>query len=191
MKSFIVLLFLCTSCLYAQIGINTNDPKGTLDVTSVNNTGLVLPRVTSVEDVTDGNSNPPLNGTVVFDLSRGTTCFYQNSEWMCITYDTTGNVGLTNVSYIEPPSFNYIKASNTQDNDQFGYSVSLSGNGNTMAVRARGEDSNATGLMAIKMIIAAAQAVPCMYLSEQVPHGFNRLILKLLIQTLVIYLDAL
>ncbi|MDC0962134.1 cadherin domain-containing protein, partial [Gammaproteobacteria bacterium] len=40
----------------------------------------------------------------------------------------------------------YIKASNTGDGDQFGYAVSLSDDGNTLAVGARYEDSNATGI---------------------------------------------
>lgn len=40
----------------------------------------------------------------------------------------------------------YIKASNTGDGDIFGYSVSLSADGNTLVVGAPGEDSNATGV---------------------------------------------
>ena len=40
----------------------------------------------------------------------------------------------------------YIKASNTGLNDVFGYSVSLSGDGNTLAVGAFQEDSAATGI---------------------------------------------
>jgi len=43
----------------------------------------------------------------------------------------------------------YIKASNTggpEDGDQFGYSIALSGDGNTLVVGAIGEDSNATGI---------------------------------------------
>ena len=43
-------------------------------------------------------------------------------------------------------SIGYFKASNTDANDNFGYSVSLSTDGNTMAVGASGEDSNATGI---------------------------------------------
>ena len=41
----------------------------------------------------------------------------------------------------------YIKASNTGFNDQFGYAVSLSGDGNTLAVGANFEDSNETGII--------------------------------------------
>ncbi len=38
----------------------------------------------------------------------------------------------------------YVKASNTGSNDQFGTSVTLSADGNTLAVGAYCEDSNAT-----------------------------------------------
>ena len=40
----------------------------------------------------------------------------------------------------------YAKASNTEANDQFGWPVALSGDGNTLAVGARLEDSGATGV---------------------------------------------
>lgn len=40
----------------------------------------------------------------------------------------------------------YIKASNTDDEDSFGSTISLSGDGSTLAVGARREDSNATGI---------------------------------------------
>ncbi len=40
----------------------------------------------------------------------------------------------------------YIKASNAGENDWFGESIALSGDGNTLAVGARFEDSNATGI---------------------------------------------
>ncbi len=40
----------------------------------------------------------------------------------------------------------YVKASNTDGNDQFGRAVSLSANGNTLAVGALGEDSSAMGI---------------------------------------------
>ena len=43
-------------------------------------------------------------------------------------------------------SIGYFKASNTDVNDNFGSSVTLSTDGNTMVVSALGEDSNATGI---------------------------------------------
>jgi hypothetical protein len=44
------------------------------------------------------------------------------------------------------PQQAYIKASNTGENDQFGYAVALSADGNTLAVSAVYEDSGATGI---------------------------------------------
>ncbi|MCZ8221982.1 MAG: integrin [Acidovorax sp.] len=44
----------------------------------------------------------------------------------------------------------YVKASNTEGNDYFGKSVALSGDGNTLAVGAHLEDSNATGIGGIQ-----------------------------------------
>ncbi|MGI9302910.1 MAG: FG-GAP repeat protein, partial [Gammaproteobacteria bacterium] len=40
----------------------------------------------------------------------------------------------------------YLKASNTDANDQFGYRISLAGDGNTLAVAAVGEDGSAIGI---------------------------------------------
>ena len=40
----------------------------------------------------------------------------------------------------------YIKASNTEAGDEFGAGVAVSGDGTTIVVGARNEDSNATGI---------------------------------------------
>ncbi|WP_115122173.1 FG-GAP repeat protein [Marinirhabdus gelatinilytica] len=148
-RFYFFLLFVTTATTFAQVGINTTNPQGTLDVTSVDNTGLVLPRVTSVEDVTDGQGNTPVEGTTVFDISRSSTCFYQNGGWVCIGTDGSGNPVLTEVG---PPVFDasstidYVKASNTDSDDLFGYSVSISDNNETLAVSAATENSGATGI---------------------------------------------
>jgi len=52
----------------------------------------------------------------------------------------------------------YVKASNTDVNDRFGWSVSLSGDGNTLAVGAFWEDSNATGIDGNQADNSAVQA---------------------------------
>ena len=44
------------------------------------------------------------------------------------------------------PLIGYVKASNTQAGDQFGYSVAVSGDGNTFAVGSPFEDSSSTGV---------------------------------------------
>src|SRR6202049_1967013 len=45
-----------------------------------------------------------------------------------------------------PKSIAYIKASNAKKDDQFGFTVALSGDGNTMAVGATAEDGAAKGI---------------------------------------------
>lgn len=63
--------------------------------------------------------------------------------------DTAANAGavyvyiLSNGSWVQQA---YIKASNTGANDEFGFSLSLSTNGDTLAVGAYLEDSNSTGI---------------------------------------------
>jgi len=49
-------LLLLSTFSKAQVGIDTTNPQGALDVSSPN-LGLILPRVTSIEDVTDGSGN--------------------------------------------------------------------------------------------------------------------------------------
>ncbi len=141
------ILFLSLT-ITAQVGIGTTNPEGTLDIVTSNDTGLIIPRVSSIENVTDGNGGVPVNGTIVYDLSRGTTCFYTNDIWLCAGTDNNGNAILTNESTL--PVYNntgtYFKASNTGDMDRFGVSVSMSNDGNTIAFGAPNEDSNATGI---------------------------------------------
>jgi len=50
----------------------------------------------------------------------------------------------------------YIKASNAQASDHFGFSVSLSGDGNTLAVAAYQEDSSTTGINSVPDEAASA-----------------------------------
>ncbi len=149
---FISCLFLGLLCFtsHGQVGINTTDPKGTLDITTTNNTGLVIPRVTMIEDVTDGYGNPPVNGTQVFDISRNAMCFYQNDSWVCMGIDSNGDPVITNETNPASPTYDsdadYIKSSNNDLFDHFGYSTALSSDGNTLAVSAYYEASNATGI---------------------------------------------
>jgi hypothetical protein len=51
-----------------------------------------------------------------------------------------------NVQHLMPDTIGYFKASNTESSDLFGASVALSGDGKALAVGAREEDSNATGI---------------------------------------------
>ena len=58
--------------------------------------------------------------------------------------DPVANASLSNAQLNQ--LIGYIKASNTGRGDEFGTSVSISGDGNTLAVGARNEDSNSTGV---------------------------------------------
>ena len=46
----------------------------------------------------------------------------------------------------KPKSIAYLKASNATKDDQFGFTVALSGDGNTMAIGTTAEDSSAKGI---------------------------------------------
>jgi len=63
--------------------------------------------------------------------------------------DSAGNAGAVYVFQRNTSKWlqqAYVKASNTEAGDQFGTSVALSGDGDTLAVGARGEDSSAMGI---------------------------------------------
>ena len=105
-------------------------------------------------------SNTELNdyfGTSVSLSSDGNTLAvgarYEDSNATGIGGDQTNNtVSNSGAVYVFTRSGTtwtqqaYVKASNTGGNDYFGLSVSLSSDGNTLAVGAWGEDSNATGI---------------------------------------------
>src|SRR5690606_9618911 len=99
---------------------------------------------TRLEDVihaTNG-TRPAANGSMVFDISRHAVCVRYSEGWRCKGPDGRDE------TFYDPgavlPS-TYIKASNTDAGDGF-RRVSLSADGNTLAVGAPGEDSNATGI---------------------------------------------
>ncbi len=143
---YLLLLLMCASILTAQVGIGTQNPQGALDVVS-ENTGIVIPRVANVESVTNGQGGNPVNGTMVFDLSRNANCFYQNNRWVCITEDSNGVPQITPIGItVDISEIDYIKATNTQTEDNFGYANTLSGDGLVLAVSAPDEDSNGTGV---------------------------------------------
>ena len=150
MKKLLTYLILLLGLnTFGQVSINTTNPQGTLHVESVNDTGLVLPRVSSVENVSNGNNTAPLEGTTVYDLSRNSTCFYQNSKWVCIQRDSSGNPILEDVVipvYNATSTNDYIKPLFANVNRAFGYSVAISSDGLTLIVGCRGDASNAVGI---------------------------------------------
>jgi hypothetical protein len=101
----------------------------------------------------DGNSGFSQVGS---DMAQGTQSYDHivplyarvNARYMLQSCNTHGCTDSTTVSVSGTldSSIGYFKASNTESLDQFGWSVSLSGDGNTLAVGATIEASNATGV---------------------------------------------
>jgi len=141
---FLLIFLLNTALVYSQVGIGTTEPKGQLDVNSIN-MSLVVPRVTSIENVTDGQGNKAVAGSIVYDVSRNKICYRIEGSWICIGVN---ELGIPEIGTEDPFTSlsNYLKASNTGAGDQFGFSVSLSSDGTRLAVGAQLEDSNATGI---------------------------------------------
>ncbi|MEF1306473.1 hypothetical protein QTO17_31900, partial [Vibrio owensii] len=71
------------------------------------------------------------------------------SEYFVIAKNSFGEIA-SNERFLRPqeltPLIQHIDASNTVKDDDFGISIALSSDGNTLAVGATGEDSNGTGV---------------------------------------------
>ncbi|MEZ4794538.1 MAG: hypothetical protein R2773_03520, partial [Flavobacteriaceae bacterium] len=145
MKKIALLQLVFPLYLFGQVGIGTLSPFGMLDINS-GDLGLLLPRVTSIEDVTDGQGNLAVDGTVVYDVSRDKTCFRIDGCWVGMGKDSGGNSLVEKVNPFLGSVTHYIKASNTESGDLFGRILSISKDGNYLAVGAPFEDSNATGI---------------------------------------------
>lgn len=155
-KNILYIYFILTSQFaYTQVGIGTSTPQGALEVNSGpgQNNGLVLPNVTKVEDVKNTyNINTIVaTGTIVYDISRDAICSRHKYNWKCNLLDGQTEIIVSTPDYNQSES-TYIKASNTKqfdtssEEDFFGYSISLSNDGNTLAVGAIGESSTSNSI---------------------------------------------
>lgn len=72
---------------------------------------------------------------------------WTDASYLVQACNTTGCTDSTSITAPDSArAIGYFKASNTQANDAFGYAVTLSGDGTTLAVGARDEDSAALGI---------------------------------------------
>jgi len=102
---------------------------------------------------TDGTSG---FSQVSGDIAQGTESFdlivplhaRVNARYILQSCNASGCIDATEVAVSDSlvSAIGYFKASNTQANDQFGIAVSLSSDGNTLAVGASSEDSNANNI---------------------------------------------
>jgi len=101
----------------------------------------------------DGNSGFSQMGADITTTSHTVDIAVHRQDWVNARYllqacDGNGCSSSNEVSTLEGmlSAIAYVKASNTGESDWFGISVALSGDGNTLAVGAYLEDSNATGI---------------------------------------------
>lgn len=88
---FIIALVAISSSITAQVGINTTQPKGALDVVSTNS-GLIVPRVADINAVT-----APVNGMILYDIYNKCIRAYEDNAWSdCYN----GNVTLVPIPYV-------------------------------------------------------------------------------------------
>ncbi len=120
---------------------------GSVTFTSMNWNMAQTVTVTGVDDVIlDGT----VGYTIVTSAAVSTDGTFNGVSVADVSVNNTDN----EVLGIE----SYIKASNTGLDDRFGFSVALSADGNTLAVGAVGEASNATGVGGLQTNNAAASA---------------------------------
>jgi hypothetical protein len=103
----------------------------------------------------DGASGFSQVGTdlTIFAASTNLDIGVHRLNWAAARYalDACNSVGCTRSNEVTITAgmlaaIGYFKASNTGSNDEFGVSVAVSGDGNTLAVGAAGEASNAVGI---------------------------------------------
>ena len=128
----------------SRVGIGTTNPLGILDLTSADQ-ALVVPRVPGVEGVTNGDGGPPVDGSIVYDTNRKSMMFRVDGKWITYSFSNLMNGQVVCEDGIESQG-SYIKASNTDEFDEFGFAVAISADGNTMAVGARFESSASLGI---------------------------------------------
>jgi len=96
MKQLLILCFLITTTLNAQVGIGTTTPQGALDVTS-NTLGFIVPRVVDYRAVTSADGSNPKNGTIVYDTTSHKLMFYIEGSWISIGKNTAGDTAEINM----------------------------------------------------------------------------------------------
>ena len=96
---------------FAQVGIGTTTPHASaaLDITA-SDKGLLLPRVTSLDDITE----TPENGLMIYDTTDNCVKVFQNGAWSgCLvvtvpaTYSLTGIASYNGTSVINTTGIGY------------------------------------------------------------------------------------
>lgn len=85
-------LFAFSIALKAQVGINTENPKGILDVQNQTNqnSGIVLPTVVDETSITTVNGEPIPDGMLAYDQNTGNFLFRSKGKWIRMNVDASG-----------------------------------------------------------------------------------------------------
>ena len=80
---------------FAQVGIGTTTPHASavLDITA-SDKGLLLPRVTSLDDITE----TPVNGLMIYDTTDNCVKVFQNGAWSGCLFAVPATYSLTSIA---------------------------------------------------------------------------------------------
>jgi len=156
MKQLFILLaaVLLTATTYAQVGINTNTPKGALDINSTT-TGLVIPRVPDYTAVVTPDGSSLENGTIVYDTTLKQLMFYVDGSWLAMGKNVAGDgvdvniAGSSSSGDFQGIQIAKATASDGEAGDGFATTLTLSSDGTTLVIGASGEDDNGAGAGAV------------------------------------------
>ena len=156
MKQFLTLLLtvLLTTATYAQVGINTNTPKGALDINSTT-TGLVIPRVPDYTAVVTPDGSSLENGTIVYDTTLKKLMFYVDGSWLAMGKNVAGDgvdfniAGSSSSGDFQGTQTAKAIASDGEASDFFGIAVSISSDGTTLVIGADRDDDVAVDAGAV------------------------------------------
>jgi len=91
MKYLFFLFFAIPILAFSQVGIGTDNPTNALDINS-ENFGLVVPRVATLSDVTDTQTNRAIQGTIVYVTDIKSFCFKIGDVWKCMTLNINDRI---------------------------------------------------------------------------------------------------
>ncbi|WP_415326365.1 hypothetical protein [Chryseobacterium sp. MMS23-Vi53] len=122
-KTIFILSLVVSTGGYSQVGINTTNPKGVLDIVSTNST-MVIPRLPNPQNITN-----PVEGMLAYDSTNKTIRYYDGTNWSTLVYskqEKKSNEGVVKInggSAGAKPSWSNVAANTTR---QVSYSSPLS-----------------------------------------------------------------
>ncbi|KPH14767.1 hypothetical protein [Chryseobacterium sp. ERMR1:04] len=94
MKKIFITVILCIgSILFGQVGMNTPNPRGALDINknTTHNMGLILPTNSDTNNIINPMGGKVIPGTIIYDSAKDCIRFYKKTDqWSnCIQFSKT------------------------------------------------------------------------------------------------------